>query len=105
MSKRQQEYKKGLEQLCEFLDILLQETDLPSPQEVKAELDAIHALRSVHISFQFPRSILDLKDGYFFLIREEYSRYDDVLPEYVDIYAYPAEMDDPKKLDRLTMIL
>ncbi|MDX9753390.1 MAG: hypothetical protein RBU29_05475 [bacterium] len=105
MSKRHQEYKDGLERLCEFLDILLREKEIPTPQEVKAELDSIQALRSVHITLRFPRSLLELKEGYFFLISEEFARYDDIYPEYVDIYAYPAEMDDPKKLDRLTMAL
>jgi hypothetical protein len=90
-----------MERLIDFLQILLEEKTNPTKQEVLAEIKAIPALRSIPILIDFPTAPVDQGPGFFFMLKEDYVRYDDVLPDRVMIYALPAEMDDQKMLDRI----
>lgn len=100
MSKRRTEFEKGIDRLCDYLLILLQEENRPGLDEIKAEIDSIPALKSLGISVT-PAPDLLTSPNYFFIIHEDYNRYDDVIPESVEIYIMPSDLDEPKKLDRM----
>ena len=100
MSKRRTDYEKGIERLCDYLLILLQEESKLALEEIKAELESITALRSLGISVNVSPDLTD-PNNYFIIIHEDYNRYDDVLPESVEIYVMPGDLDEPKKLDRM----
>lgn len=103
MSKRRQQYEQGINRLCEFLDILLKEGATPTADEIQAELDAIGPLRPVQVSLHFPKTAVELAEGFFFLMMEQYTRYDDIIPTQVQIHALPAAMDNTKSIDQFTM--
>ncbi len=103
MSKRREDYQKGIDRLCGYLDILLKEKTKDEDGLWK-EIKAIRVLGQMQVEIDFHTLAENKEDEFFFLLREEYRRYDDVLPERVSIQLIPGSHDDPKKLDQLTTL-
>ena len=101
MSKRQQQYRQGVERICEFLNIFLTEGTWPTRSDLEEEIQAIPSLRRMKVCIHFPETVPDPRTGFFFLIGEDYVRYDEILPEALHIFLLTADMDTPKELDRL----
>ncbi|MGI6455234.1 MAG: hypothetical protein ACOX5R_06370 [bacterium] len=101
MSKRRDEYEKSIERLCQFLELFYQDGYPPTKREIEDELHAIHALRPIPVNIYHevdPR--IREQNRFFFLLNEHYNRYDDVLPESVDLIVLPAQEDDPRMIQR-----
>ncbi|MFB3786259.1 MAG: hypothetical protein ACE15F_07810 [bacterium] len=101
MSKRQQQYWQGMERICRFLDILLNEGTWPTRSDLEQEIQAIPFFKKVDVCVHFPENIPDPQAGFFFILGEDYSRYDDVLPESLHIFLLSSNLDTAKELDRM----
>mgnify|MGYP007128601760 FL=1 len=101
MSKRQQQYRQGVERICRFLDILLNEGTWPTRSDLEQEIQAIPFFKKVDVCLHFPETAPDPGTGYFFILGEDYARYDDLLPESLHVFLLASDMDTPKELDRM----
>ncbi|MEW6238795.1 MAG: hypothetical protein AB1656_25710 [Candidatus Omnitrophota bacterium] len=104
MSKRREQYEKAIERLSDFLAIFLKEKTIPSKDELLQEIGAIPSLRSMEIQVSLPNDPKETEEGFFFLLNEEYERYNDVLPSAIRILLLPQSQDDPKELNRFLTI-
>jgi len=104
MSKRREQYDKAIERLSDYLTIFLKEKTIPSKDELLNEIGAIPSLRSMELQVSLPDDPKDVEEGFFFLLNEEYERYDDVLPAALRIQLLPQSQDDPKELNRFLTI-
>jgi len=99
MSKRREQFEKGMERLQGYCEILCSEPDEPSLKDIQSEILAIPALRTLPIRIHLPDPF-NTEGERFMLIAEHYERYDDVLPKAVDLRVMPLSMDDEKELHR-----
>lgn len=100
MSKKQDEYRHGLERLFQYLEIFLRERTIPTCEEIEAEWRATDGLRPIPHSIHLSSDIQVAEDGFIFLLGEEYERYDDRLPTAIRLYLLPAHQDVPKEINR-----
>ena len=101
MSKRRNEYQKGVERLCGYLEMFYQDGYPPSKREIEDELHTIYALKHLKINLFHEVDVRTKeRNAFFFLINEHYNRYDDVLPNTIDLILLPSDEDEPKEIQR-----
>ena len=100
MSKRREQYEQGLERLCRFLEILLEEQKPPDLHEIKAEVDAIPVFRHIPVRIVPHNHPLKPQEGFFFLLGEEYEQYDDVLPAGLNLFILPHSLSPQKQINK-----
>lgn len=101
MSKRKEQYERGLKRLCHYLEIFFGEGIPPSRQEIEAEIESIPGLQSLQIEIHLPETPVKRSDGFFYLVGEHYERYDDILPVSVVVKILPAQQDEMKFIHQL----
>ncbi|MBN2326287.1 MAG: hypothetical protein JXR73_03970 [Candidatus Omnitrophica bacterium] len=105
MSKRIDAYHQGMKRLTSFMEMFLTDGEPPSPQQIDEEYRAIDSLRNIPYRLHAPETPIDFEGGFFVLIGEEYERYDDALPAFLQVCFLPASMDSSKEINRfLTML-
>lgn len=100
MSKKQEEYRNGLERLFQYLEIFLRERTIPTYEEIEAEWRATDGLRPIPHSIHLSSDTQAEEEGIIFLLGEEYERYDDQLPAAIRLFLLPANQDIPKEINR-----
>ncbi len=100
MSKKRELYEKGMEQLFGYLEGLLQQNATMKEEDIRGEILSISSLRPLSVSISFPGQLSSSKEGTIFLLGEHYDRYDDILPESLEIQLLDQALDDPKEIDR-----
>ncbi len=100
ISKRREEYEKGIARLCSFLEAILEEEGPPSLRDIQNELDTIHSLRPLTIKISLTNTFSYEDKEFIFLLHEVYERYDDALPQDVEIFTLSQSMDNPKALNK-----
>ena len=100
MSKKRDQYLTSFERVIECLEFYLQENTVPEKTELQEELDYIRGLRPLKVNLSFPDEPLNEKEGYCFLIEEEYRRYDDILPQAIHVSLLPGLFEEQKELNK-----
>ncbi len=100
MSKRRDEYNKALDRLTKFLEMFFKLESTPSEDDILDEYKAITQLRNIPLILELSHQPLDRDDGFFFMVGEEFERFDDVLPVAMHITLLPNSIDEPKELNR-----
>ncbi len=100
MSKRRDEYNKALDRLTKFLEMFFKLESIPSKDDILDEYKSITQFRNIPVKIDFYDQPLDSDEGYFFMVGEEFERFDDVLPVAMHITLLPNSIDEPKELNR-----
>ena len=100
MSKRREQLERGLEQLRRFLEIFFREHRPPTSDHIRQEIKAIAVLRQIPLELNLPYPPLPKDEPFFYILGERYGRYDDILPEAIELYVLPADQDTQKQIDR-----
>lgn len=98
ISKREREYQEGIERLQAFLVNFLDDQP-PRQEDLEEEVGAIPALRPIHFSLRSEYQA-GSDEPFVILLCESYERYDDVLPQEIDIHILPSAYDNEKELFR-----
>lgn len=102
MSKKKQQYEHALNQIMDLLEFSFQTNTHLTPQDVMNEIESLEGLKG--ISFEFVMSD-DHPVGpgvpYFYMIQEEYIRYDTVMPDLVQIWKLPAASCSSKDIHQI----
>lgn len=98
MSKRREQYEKGIQRLQDYFQQFYYEEEFPSKRDIDSEINAILALRKFPIKIHIPSPLNQKMEDYIVAFRERYDRYDDVLPKEILIEFVSIELDDEKKL-------
>ena len=98
MSKRRLEYEIGIERICDYLQIILKNNIYPTEHELWDEVKAIHSFRPIDLSIRINLIDSSSDQEYIFLLNEQYTRYDDVLPDAIEIRLVPASFDHEREL-------
>lgn len=105
MSKKKQAYQHGLEQIMSFLEYSFQANTHPTPQDILNEIETLEGLKGIPFEFVVSDDHpVDPGIPHFYMIQEEFIRYDSVLPDFVQIWKLPAETSSPKELHQLIRI-
>jgi len=100
MGKRKQEYDAGKERLCDFLEASLNHGTAPSEKDILNEIQAIDPLRPLNPTVQLSQDAPETSEPFFFLLCEEYDRYDDIHPSNLRVTILPQSMDEEKEIYR-----
>ncbi len=98
VSKRRREYERGLARFLEYLDIFLRRQTLPDRYDIRLEIESIPSLRKLNIEYSFEPP--EEEEGFFFLLKEDYERYDDVIPSNIEITTQPLSMAEVDNLEK-----
>lgn len=100
MGKRQQKYQDGFNRFCHFLEIFLKDNILPSESDIRGEYQAIESLRPLTLTIDQPTELFEASEPFFFLLCEEYERYDNIFPSGLILTILPLSMDSQKEINR-----
>ena len=100
MSKRRDEYNKALDRLTRFLEMFYKLESIPSRDDILDEYTSIAQLHNIPLNLEFSDQPLDSEKGFFFMVGEEFERFDDILPVIINITLLPGSIDEPKELNR-----
>ena len=84
----------------QFLEIFYREKTIPTREQIQTEVEVLEGLRAIQVLIEFPDPPLADGDAFFYLLAEEYPRYDAILPESLEIRILPEELDVRKEIHK-----